>query len=114
MDWWEVVWATGAKIHLSPTLGKSLKDSLEGFPGGSDGKEFACSAGDLGSIPKSGGSPGDPPVGCMATTPVFLPGESYGQSSLAGSMGSQRATTTSISGSTSPVFFIGLLRGSNK
>ena len=30
-----------------------------GFPGGSDGKEAACNAGDLGSIPGSGGSPGE-------------------------------------------------------
>ena len=30
-----------------------------GFPGGSDGKEYACSAGDLGSIPGSGRSPGE-------------------------------------------------------
>ena len=29
-----------------------------GFPGGSDGKESACSAGDRGSIPRSGRSPG--------------------------------------------------------
>ena len=29
-----------------------------GAPGGSDGKESACSAGDLGSIPVSGRSPG--------------------------------------------------------
>ena len=29
-----------------------------GFPGGSDGKESACSAGDLGSIPGLGRSPG--------------------------------------------------------
>ena len=29
------------------------------FPGGSDGKEFACKAGDLGSIPGSGRSPGE-------------------------------------------------------
>ena len=29
-----------------------------GFPGGSDCKESACSAGDLGSIPGLGGSPG--------------------------------------------------------
>ena len=28
-----------------------------GFPGGSDGKESACSVGDLGSIPGSGRSP---------------------------------------------------------
>ena len=30
-----------------------------GFPGGSDGKESACSAGDLGSIPGSGRSLGE-------------------------------------------------------
>ena len=30
-----------------------------GFPGGSDGKEFACNAGDLGLIPGSGRSPGE-------------------------------------------------------
>ena len=29
-----------------------------GFPGGSEGKESACSAGDLGSIPGLGRSPG--------------------------------------------------------
>ena len=33
--------------------------SSEGFPGGSDGKESACNAGDLGSIPGSGRSPGE-------------------------------------------------------
>ena len=30
-----------------------------GFTGGSDGKESACKAGDLGSIPGSGRSPGE-------------------------------------------------------
>ena len=30
-----------------------------GLPGGSDGKESACSAGDLGLIPGSGRSPGE-------------------------------------------------------
>ena len=30
-----------------------------GLPGGSDGKESACKAGDLGSIPGSGKSPGE-------------------------------------------------------
>ena len=30
----------------------------EGFPGGSDNKESACNAGDLGSIPGSGRYPG--------------------------------------------------------
>ena len=40
----------------------------KGFPGGSDGKEFACNAGDLGSIPGK--------IlwrrACMATHPSFL------------------------------------------
>ena len=30
-----------------------------GFPGGSNGKESACSVGDAGSIPGSGRSPGE-------------------------------------------------------
>ena len=34
------------------------KASILGFPGGSDGKEFACSVGDLGSISGLGRSPG--------------------------------------------------------
>jgi len=52
-----------------------------GFPGGSDGKEFAFDAGDLGSIPRSG----------MISwrrewqpTPVFLPGEFHAERSLVG------------------------------
>ena len=32
---------------------------MKGFHGGSDGKESACSAGDLGSIPGLGRSPGE-------------------------------------------------------
>ena len=31
----------------------------QGFPGGSEGKEPACSAGDLGSVPGSRRSPGE-------------------------------------------------------
>ena len=31
---------------------------FEGFPGGSDGKESACSVGDLSSVLELGGSPG--------------------------------------------------------
>ena len=34
-------------------------DFLLCFSGGSDGKESACNAGDLGSIPRSGRSPGE-------------------------------------------------------
>ena len=48
---------------------------------GSDGKESACNAGELGSIPGLGRSPGG---GEWQLTPVFLPGESQGQRSLAG------------------------------
>ena len=43
-----------------PCLGPRLKGTLwlrAGFPGGSDGKESACSAGDLDSIPGLGRSP---------------------------------------------------------
>ena len=32
---------------------------IMGFPGGSDGKESTCNAGDLGSIPGLGRSPGE-------------------------------------------------------
>ena len=39
-------WEIGTDIHW-------------GFPGSSIGKESACSAGDLGSIPGSGRSPGE-------------------------------------------------------
>ena len=41
------------------------------FPGGSDGKENACNAGDLGSIPGLGRSP----RGGDGNPLVFLPGE---------------------------------------
>ena len=34
-------------------------DFKKGFPSSSDGKESACNAGDLGSIPGSGRSPGE-------------------------------------------------------
>ena len=37
---------------------KSFPGGLEGFPGGSDGKEPTCNAGDLGSITRLGRSPG--------------------------------------------------------
>ena len=55
------------------------------FPGGSDGKESACNVGDLGSIPGLGRSPGEGNgYSFQEYTPVFLPGESHGQRSLAG------------------------------
>ena len=51
------------------------------FPGGSDGKESACKAGDLGLIPGLGRIPWRR---TRQPTPIFLPGESHGQKSLAG------------------------------
>ena len=33
--------------------------NIKGFPGGSDGKESICNAGDLSLIPESGRSPGE-------------------------------------------------------
>ena len=52
-----------------------------GFPGGSDGKEWAHSAGDLGSIPGCGRSPRRRE---WQPTRVLLPGEFHGQRSLVG------------------------------
>ena len=61
-------------LGIQSPLGKTYFRS-----GGSDGKEFACSAGDLGSIPEWGRSPGE-----GNGNPVFLPGGSHGQRSLVG------------------------------
>ena len=46
-----------------------------GFPGGSDGKESACNAGDSGSTPWVGKIPWKRK---WQPTPVFLPGEFHG------------------------------------
>ena len=48
---------------------------LMGFPDGSNGKESACNAGDLGSIPGSGRSLREG----IGNPLVFLPGEFHGQ-----------------------------------
>ena len=52
-----------------------LKENTEllGFSIGSEGKEFACNVGDLGSIPGSGRSSGK--VNEWVPIPVFLPQE---------------------------------------
>ena len=51
----------------------------QGLPWWLSGKDFACNAEDLSSIPESGKSPRGS-HGCL----VFLPGESHGQRSLEG------------------------------
>ena len=47
-------WTRLSDFHFT-----SLQDSNSGFPCGSAGKESACNAGDLGSIPELGRSPGE-------------------------------------------------------
>ena len=59
---------------------KEIKPFL-GFPGGSEVKGPACTAGDLGSIP---GLERFPWRREWQPTPVLLPGESHGQRSLVG------------------------------
>ena len=46
-----------AVVYLQLLL--CVRNLYEGFPGGSDGKESACNAGDLDSIPGSGRSSGE-------------------------------------------------------
>ena len=64
-----------------------------GFPGGSDGKEYSCSVGDQGLIPKLGRSPGGghgnlPQYSCLEKSPwTEEPGGLQ-------SMGSQESDTT--------------------
>ena len=55
-----------------------------GFPDGSSGKESACSAGEAGDAGSIFGLRRFPGEGHGQPTPVFLPGEIYGQESLAG------------------------------
>ena len=64
-----------------------------GLPGGSNGKEPACNAGDLGLIPSVGKIPWRRK---WQPTPVFLPGKSHGQKSLEGysSLGCKESDTT--------------------
>ena len=80
-----------------------------GFPGGSDGKESACRAGDPGWIPGSRRSPGSLRSPAWQPTPQFLPGESHGQRSLVGynPWGRRESDTTEHLASLSP----GLISG---
>ena len=55
----------------------------KGFPSGTSGKELACHAADIRDTVRSL-SQEDPCRRAWQLTPVFLPGESHGQSSLVG------------------------------
>ena len=68
------MWMLISPVHQLIKVNSSF--SHQGFPGGSDGKESAPSAGDPGSIPGLGRSPRE---GNGYPLPVLLPGNSHGQ-----------------------------------
>ena len=76
-------WATVYRVAKSQTQLSDFHTHTQwlewGFPGGSDGKESTCNAGDLGLIPGLG-----PWRRERLPTPVFLSRESHGQRSLVG------------------------------
>ena len=91
-----------------PTTPKQCSSSLGGVLDGSDTKESACKAGDLGSTPWLGGYPWRRE---QLPTPVFLPGESHGQRSQVGysPWGHKESDTTerfslSSLGTSQPIF----------
>ena len=73
--WWAVVYGVAQSQTQLKWLSSSSSKPQMGFPSGLEGKESACNAGDLGSIP--GRRQWQP-------TPVLLPGKSHGPRSLAG------------------------------
>ena len=70
----KITWVCSHEIKRRLPFGRKAMTNLS-FPGGSDSKESTCNAGDLGSIPGLGRSPGE---GKGLPTPVFWPGESHG------------------------------------
>ena len=49
----------GEEVISGKVTGRNTWQIMNGFPGGSEVEESACNAGDLGSIPGSGRSPGE-------------------------------------------------------
>ena len=73
---------TAATVSDKRVLAKGIRHlPLRVFPGGSRGKESICNTGDGGLIPGLGKSSGERE---WQPTPVFLPGESHRQRSVAG------------------------------
>ena len=79
-----ITWVDVILFHISETLRTGLIDHcpIQGFPAGSDSKDSACNAADLGSIPGSGRSPGegnDNPLqnSCLENPMEALRGEIY-------------------------------------
>ena len=81
--WWATVQRV-AKRWTGLSMNKANNAviyKLWAFPGGSDGEEYVCNAGDPGSIPGSERSPGG---GNGNPLPIFLPREFHGQRILEG------------------------------
>ena len=57
--WWAAVHGVAQSRTRLKRLSSSSSSGFCGFPGGSAGKELACIAGDLGSTPGLGRSPGE-------------------------------------------------------
>ena len=77
---WSRKWQPAPTFLSGKFHGQRSLAGFRGFPGGSDGKESACNAGDPGSIPGVGRSSREGNL----PTPVFLPGKFHGQKSLEG------------------------------
>ena len=90
---WVLSIVNQVSIYNYPSLLSPL-----GFPGGSDGKESACSAGEVGSIPGSGRRKWQP-------APAFLPREFHRQRNLAGysSWGRKESDKTEWLSHTEPI-----------
>ena len=71
--------AIAVVVDAPPSLGQDLPEV--NWLRQLSGKESACNAGDMGSVPGLGRSPGE---GNGKPTPVFLSGRSYGERSLVG------------------------------
>ena len=57
--WWAAIYGVTQSWTRLKRLSSSSSSKDKSFPGGSDSKESACNAGNLGSIPRLGRSPGE-------------------------------------------------------
>ena len=76
-----IVWGLNIPLSIfNRTVNRTVASIKKDFPGGSVSKEFACNAGDMGSILGLARSQ----KRRLQPTLVLLPGEFHGQRSLAG------------------------------
>ena len=87
---WRTPWTEKVKGMTQVWENIVVKERM-GFPGGSDGKESTCNAGDLGSIPGSGRSLGE---GNGNPLQYSCLGNSMDREAWWATMGSQESDTT--------------------